>query len=364
MFFLRLALVTTGTSYDLESHRTKIREEQCLSAAFPKTRKDLPAFLNCLGLVNEGVEVGVQAGVHAAAFLKIWDGRRLNLVDMWDSRVESDASSAVTREKMSAQFYVDIANINGSAIRDLHRSNCEARLAADISRGRARIVKSESTTAAAKVKDGSLDFVYLDARHDFMGVVADIQAWWPKVKIGGVFAGHDFVDGEFPEGDFFWLSAIREVLPGLEGRTHRTAEQNQYPSFFLLKTADLAALHPRTFPAEAFARRLYFEQSRYFALWRNSSTPFPVSCLDKCRKNCDERIKRFQPTRTTGWTLRPFSCMDSEHTGGGEGAAAVCTNEMNLDVEAYYNVCVERCAVTCKQRNELFAALGSPDILE
>ena len=26
--------------------------------------------------------------------------------------------------------------------------------------------------------------------------------------------GHDFVDGEFPEGDFFWISALEEVLPG------------------------------------------------------------------------------------------------------------------------------------------------------
>ena len=36
----------------------------------------------------------------------------------------------------------------------------------------------------------------------FAGVVSDIHAWWPKVKVGGVFAGHDFVDGEFPEGDY------------------------------------------------------------------------------------------------------------------------------------------------------------------
>ena len=75
MLVLQLAL--TVTAYDVESHRAQIREEQCLAAAFPRNRKDIPALLNCLGLVNEGVEVGVQAGVHASAFLKIWDGRRL-----------------------------------------------------------------------------------------------------------------------------------------------------------------------------------------------------------------------------------------------------------------------------------------------
>jgi len=316
--------------------------------------KDIPAFLNCLGLVNEGVEVGVQAGVHAAAFLKIWNGRRLHLVDMWNSQVIGEITSAVLRRHCKYQRFGD----PGAPPVEL-----EARLGGDVTRGRARIVMSESTAAAAEMKDDSLDFVYLDARHDFMGVVADVRAWWPKVRVGGVFAGHDYVDGEFPEGDFFWLSAMKEVLPGLEDRTHRTAEQKQYPSFFIVKTAELASKIPRVFPAEAYARSLYFDHSRYFALWRRSSSAFSADCQDLCRKDCDDRITRFQPTRTTGWTLRPFSCMDSQEADVGQ-QAAVCTKEMNLDVEAYYNVCIERCAVTCKQRSELFAELAPPDLLE
>eukprot|EP00658_Telonema_sp_P-2_P083067 TRINITY_DN8902_c0_g1_i8.p1 TRINITY_DN8902_c0_g1~~TRINITY_DN8902_c0_g1_i8.p1 ORF type:complete len:152 (+),score=56.15 TRINITY_DN8902_c0_g1_i8:46-456(+) len=40
----------------------------------------------------------------------------------------------------------------------------------------------------------SFDFIYVDARHDFKGVLVDIDEWWPKLKKGGVFSGHDFLE--------------------------------------------------------------------------------------------------------------------------------------------------------------------------
>jgi hypothetical protein len=41
-------------------------------------------------------------------------------------------------------------------------------------------------------KDGEVDFVYIDGDHGFDAVKADISAWWPKVKNGGILAGHDY----------------------------------------------------------------------------------------------------------------------------------------------------------------------------
>ncbi len=52
--------------------------------------------------------------------------------------------------------------------------------------------KSSSVEAATKFSDNSLDFVYIDAAHDYENVKKDITAWLPKVKIGGVIAGHDY----------------------------------------------------------------------------------------------------------------------------------------------------------------------------
>lgn len=46
------------------------------------------------------------------------------------------------------------------------------------------------------VKDQTLDFLYLDANHSYVGVMKDLAAWHPKVKKGGVIAFHDY---EMPE---------------------------------------------------------------------------------------------------------------------------------------------------------------------
>jgi hypothetical protein len=40
--------------------------------------------------------------------------------------------------------------------------------------------------------DQSLDWVYIDADHHYEPVCRDIDAWLPKVKPGGVIAGHDY----------------------------------------------------------------------------------------------------------------------------------------------------------------------------
>jgi len=37
------------------------------------------------------------------------------------------------------------------------------------------------------------DFIYLDARHNYEGIKEDLHAWYPKLKQGGLFAGHDFL---------------------------------------------------------------------------------------------------------------------------------------------------------------------------
>lgn len=59
------------------------------------------------------------------------------------------------------------------------------------------IIEEKSVAAASRVKDSVLDFVWLDAGHKFGCVRADLRAWWPKLRSGGWFGGHDFSD-EYP----------------------------------------------------------------------------------------------------------------------------------------------------------------------
>mmetsp|Transcript_27013 Transcript_27013/g.62390 ORF Transcript_27013/g.62390 Transcript_27013/m.62390 type:complete len:354 (-) Transcript_27013:55-1116(-) len=323
----------------------------CVGSHLPAARSDFPAFLNCLGLTGEAVEVGVQAGVHASAFLEAWQGRRLRLVDTWDLPIADNSTE---------RLYVDIANTHGHGVRRQHRALCEERLKSTLASGRAEMLDMDSVTAASSIPDGTLDFVYLDARHDFAGVVADVLAWWPKVKVGGIFAGHDFVDGEFPEGDFFWISAIKAVLPDVTKFVHVTQEHLRYPSFFVQKNEELSQVHPVPVDVEPLALRLYAERSHFFRMWRSGPPAgFKAACQSHCGEKCAERAAQYMPAPSVASTLRPFKCTaeDSEASPGS------CAREMVVEVQEYMNVCLERCNLTCDQRSDLFAAMEEKILL-
>ena len=49
----------------------------------------------------------------------------------------------------------------------------------------------KSVDASRMFKDKSLDFVYIDAAHQYSNVLEDIRVWSKKVVDGGIVAGHD-----------------------------------------------------------------------------------------------------------------------------------------------------------------------------
>jgi predicted O-methyltransferase YrrM len=56
-------------------------------------------------------------------------------------------------------------------------------------------IRMESARAATLFADESIDFVMIDAAHDYDNVLLDIKSWYPKIRRGGIIAGDD-VDWE------------------------------------------------------------------------------------------------------------------------------------------------------------------------
>ena len=68
-------------------------------------------------------------------------------------------------------------------------------------------IRLPSTDASNLYRNRSLDFVFIDASHEYSDVKRDILSWLPKVKIGGFLAGHDYTtfDGVKKAVDEFFI---------------------------------------------------------------------------------------------------------------------------------------------------------------
>lgn len=142
-----------------------------------RTRDELPALLVDMGLTGAGAEIGVQHGIYSEHLLSRWPGVLFS-VDPWRAFAQYD----------------DIANVEQAVQDDIYRGTL-MRLQPFICAGRCQVWRMTGREAAGLMPAGSLDFAYLDARHDYDAVRADLIEWTPAVKRGGILAGHDYLDG-------------------------------------------------------------------------------------------------------------------------------------------------------------------------
>ncbi|GMI37667.1 hypothetical protein TrCOL_g8544 [Triparma columacea] len=131
---------------------------------------------------TSGVEVGVQKGNNARKMLDRWPSGNLLLVDPWSPM---------------GSTYNDLANFQAPDQDSQDVIFAEAMEAVAPHKERVKVCRGTSATCAPLVEDGSLDFVYIDARHDRASVAEDLRLWWPKLRAGGILAGHDYVTADF-----------------------------------------------------------------------------------------------------------------------------------------------------------------------
>jgi hypothetical protein len=141
-------------------------------------RNQLGTFLNECGLTGAGAEIGVMHGGFSREVLGAWRGQKYYMVDVWGAQPKE-----VYRENTDGIDY-EAKYLNCRTIAEEYPI--------------VHIIRDYSINAAKLIPDGSLDWVYIDANHAYAAVISDMDAWWPKLKSGGLFAGHDYGDDISP----------------------------------------------------------------------------------------------------------------------------------------------------------------------
>lgn len=117
-------------------------------------------------------EIGVYEGENASVMLILCPRMKLYCIDHYTNM---DSYSGGPRQE--PQFYEQIKRI---AAWNLKRFN-----------GNAQLMILSSEQGSKEFVDGFFDYVYIDGEHTYDAVKKDLELWYPKVKVGGMIAGHD-----------------------------------------------------------------------------------------------------------------------------------------------------------------------------
>jgi len=159
--------------------------------------KDLPGWFDFQDIYSEAVEKAKDGSKFVE--LGAWYGKstaymgveiinsglkiKFDCVDTWEGSIEHQELDVVKNSLLYDTFLSNITPV-ASAITP---------------------VRLTSLNAAKQYEDRSLDFVFIDASHQYQDVIDDINAWLPKLKDNGIIAGHDYGYGEVNKAvnDFF-----------------------------------------------------------------------------------------------------------------------------------------------------------------
>ena len=130
-------------------------------------------FNNTIG-TGVGVEVGVFKGELSKHIMTLWTGGTMYLVDVW--REMGNEYNDVCNNDEQLNYLLETCN-NIKGYED-----------------RAMIIRATSENASKLFNYESLDFIYIDANHAYEHVKKDLDLWFPKLKKGGYFCGHDYIN--------------------------------------------------------------------------------------------------------------------------------------------------------------------------
>jgi len=137
--------------------------------------------------------------IYAAAVERASDGGRFVEVGSWKGRSTAFLGVAIINSGKKIQLdCVDTWRGSAEHTKDhdliTNRGNLARVFATNVGEvGHViSMIQKPSTEASRLYDDASLDFVFIDADHSYEAVMDDLRSWLPKIKPGGVIAGHDY----------------------------------------------------------------------------------------------------------------------------------------------------------------------------
>ena len=155
--------------------------------SFIKTRADIPTFLTNVG-AEKICEVGVAEGYNFNRLL-VSNLKLAVAVDIWKiTDIKSQNDYPFSQEQKDS-FYNNMVELSKKD-------------------SRVKVVRDFSINASKQFEDNFFDFVYIDADHTYEAVYKDLCAWYPKVRPGGVLAGHDYFENKTEDLEYGVIKAL------------------------------------------------------------------------------------------------------------------------------------------------------------
>jgi len=177
-----------------------------------------------LNLINEmnlkiGCEIGVYKADYSLQILEKTNLDKLYLIDPW----------------RHLDNYKDISNHNDD---DFEKIFLDVYKKTDKFNDRVKIIRDSAENFNSNFSDSFFDFLYLDANHSYEESKKDIYMWYDKVRPGGVFSGHDYLNGSLPQGEFGVKQAIDEFVQEKNLKLQITGE-SEWKSWFIVKPVNI-----------------------------------------------------------------------------------------------------------------------------
>lgn len=142
-----------------------------------ESRSEFGKLMESFGLPMRAVEIGVAEGRYSLEMCK-WGMEKLYLVDLWDH------AEGMTEELGNSEW-------------DHEAVFLECKNKIKPYKDRVVILRGWAHEMAKEIPDESLGFAYDDATHWEEWVAKHLEAYYPKLVPGGIFAGHDFLNPSF-----------------------------------------------------------------------------------------------------------------------------------------------------------------------